>query len=54
MELIGKIRGNATVMCGMVGMRTVLKSGLRTGDIWQKGCRRVGTREMGDAVLRAL
>jgi hypothetical protein len=28
--------------------------GLRTADIWQEGCQRVGTREMGDAVLRAL
>ena len=35
-------------------IRTVLRNGVRTGDIWQEGCRRVGTREMGDAVLRAL
>ena len=33
---------------------TVLRNGVRTGDIWQEGCQRVGTREMGEAVLRAL
>jgi hypothetical protein len=27
---------------------------LRTGDIWEPGRQRVGTREMGDAVLKAL
>jgi len=35
-------------------VKKVLKNGLRTGDIWQEGCKRVGTSEMGDAVLRAL
>jgi 3-isopropylmalate dehydrogenase len=35
-------------------IRTVLRNGVRTGDIWQEGCQRVGTREMGDAVLRSL
>jgi 3-isopropylmalate dehydrogenase len=35
-------------------VKKVLKSGLRTGDIWQPGCQRVGTREMGNAVLKAL
>ncbi len=30
------------------------RSGLRTGDIWSEGCRKVGTREMGDAVVAAL
>ena len=35
-------------------VKKVLKSGLRTGDIWQEGSQRVGTRAMGDAVLRAL
>jgi 3-isopropylmalate dehydrogenase len=35
-------------------IRTVLRNGVRTGDIWQEGCLRVGTREMGDAVLRVL
>ncbi|MFA9438077.1 3-isopropylmalate dehydrogenase [Uliginosibacterium sp. sgz301328] len=35
-------------------VRSVLASGLRTGDIWQEGAKRVGTREMGDAVLAAL
>ncbi len=32
----------------------VLEAGLRTGDIWSEGKRRVGTREMGDAVVAAL
>jgi 3-isopropylmalate dehydrogenase len=32
----------------------VLDSGLRTGDIMQPGKKRVGTREMGDAVIAAL
>jgi 3-isopropylmalate dehydrogenase len=35
-------------------VKKVLKSGLRTGDIWQDGSQRVGTRAMGDAVLKAL
>jgi 3-isopropylmalate dehydrogenase len=35
-------------------VKKVLKSGLRTGDIWEPGRQRVGTREMGDAVLKAL
>ena len=32
----------------------VLTAGLRTGDIWSDGMRRVGTAEMGDAVVAAL
>ena len=32
----------------------VLASGLRTGDIWSEGTTRVGTREMGDAVVAAI
>ncbi len=32
----------------------VLDQGLRTGDIRQAGCKTVGTREMGDAILKAL
>jgi 3-isopropylmalate dehydrogenase len=35
-------------------VKKVLAQGLRTGDIWEQGTRRVGTREMGDAVLAAL
>ncbi len=35
-------------------IRAVLKDGLRTGDIKQPGCRILGTREMGDAVLARL
>jgi len=32
----------------------VLDQGLRTGDIWSDGCTKVGTQEMGDAVVAAL
>ena len=35
-------------------VRTVLTQGLRTADIWSAGTRRVGTREMGDAVVAAV
>ena len=35
-------------------VKTVLSAGLRTADIWSDGMRRVGTREMGDAVVAAL
>jgi 3-isopropylmalate dehydrogenase len=35
-------------------VRDVLASGLRTADIWAEGDVRVGTREMGDAVVAAL
>ena len=35
-------------------VRAVLSDGLRTADIWSEGTRKVGTREMGDAVVAAL
>jgi 3-isopropylmalate dehydrogenase len=35
-------------------VRTVLTAGLRTADIWSAGTTRVGTREMGDAVVAAV
>ena len=35
-------------------VKYVLASGLRTADIWSEGTKRVGTREMGDAVVAAL
>jgi 3-isopropylmalate dehydrogenase len=35
-------------------VRAVLASGLRTPDIWSEGTTRVGTREMGDAVVAAI
>ena len=35
-------------------VKAVLARGLRTGDIYEPGTQRVGTREMGDAVLAAL
>ena len=35
-------------------VKQVLAQGLRTPDIFQPGTRKVGTREMGEAVLAAL
>jgi len=35
-------------------VKKVLAQGLRTGDIYEPGTKKVGTREMGDAVLAAL
>ena len=35
-------------------VRRVLADGLRTPDIWQPGCRKVSTIEMGDAVAAAI
>jgi 3-isopropylmalate dehydrogenase len=35
-------------------VRSVLAAGLRTADIWSGGTQKVGTREMGDAVVIAL
>jgi 3-isopropylmalate dehydrogenase len=35
-------------------VKKVLAQGYRTGDIYEPGMRKVGTREMGDAVLAAL
>ena len=35
-------------------VQRVLESGLRTADIWSDGTSRVGTREMGDAVVAAM
>ncbi|MGC9364621.1 MAG: 3-isopropylmalate dehydrogenase [Fidelibacterota bacterium] len=32
----------------------VLNNGFRTSDIWQKNCRKVGTAEMGDQILKQL
>jgi 3-isopropylmalate dehydrogenase len=35
-------------------VKQVLAKGLRTGDIYEPGTTKVGTREMGDAVIAAL
>ena len=35
-------------------VKTVLAQGFRTGDIYEPGTRKVGTRDMGDAVIAAL
>src|SRR3989442_8590115 len=37
-----------------VAVKNVLAQGYRTADIFQQGTRKVGTREMGDAVVAAL
>jgi len=34
--------------------KKVLAQGYRTGDIYERGTNKVGTKEMGDAVLAAL
>ena len=36
------------------GVKAVLASGLRTADIWSAGTKKVGTREMGEAVVAAI
>jgi len=36
------------------GVQSVLQQGLRTADIWSEGTRKVGTREMGEAVVAAV
>jgi 3-isopropylmalate dehydrogenase len=35
-------------------VKKVLAQGFRTGDIFEPGMKKVGTREMGDAVVAAL
>ena len=35
-------------------VRRVLGQGLRTADIWSEGTQKVGTKDMGDAVVAAL
>ena len=35
-------------------VKAVLTAGLRTADIWSAGTTKVGTREMGDAVVAAV
>jgi len=35
-------------------VKRVLKQGLRTADIYEAGTKKVGTEEMGDAVVAAL
>jgi 3-isopropylmalate dehydrogenase len=37
-----------------VAVKRVLAGGLRTADIWSEGTRKVGTKDMGDAVVAAL
>jgi 3-isopropylmalate dehydrogenase len=35
-------------------VRKVLANGYRTADIFQPGCKQLGTAEMGDAVVEAV
>ena len=35
-------------------VQQVIESGLRTGDIWSEGTRRIGTAEMGQAIAAAI
>ena len=35
-------------------VQNVIESGLRTGDIYSEGTRRVGTAEMGQAIAAAI
>ncbi len=35
-------------------VKSVLAQGLRTADIYEEGTKKVGTQEMGDAVVAAL
>jgi len=46
-DIITRIEGNSP-------LGRVLAAGLRTPDIWSEGTTKVGTREMGDAVVAAI
>jgi len=35
-------------------VQRILEEGMRTGDIWTEGCKRIGTVEMGDAIAHQL
>ena len=35
-------------------VRQVLKDGVRTPDIWSEGCTKVGTKEMGQEIIRRI
>jgi len=35
-------------------VKAVLAAGLRTPDIWSEGTKKVGTREMGEAVVASI
>jgi 3-isopropylmalate dehydrogenase len=45
---------NAAADAIEAAVRRVIDDGLRTGDIWSEGTQRVGTREMGEAIVAAL
>jgi 3-isopropylmalate dehydrogenase len=47
---------NAPQLAGRIeaAVKIVLAQGIRTGDIYTDGCQRVGTAQMGDAVVAAL
>jgi 3-isopropylmalate dehydrogenase len=54
MMLRYSLNEDATAARIEAAVRKVLASGVRTGDIWEAGAKRVGTVEMGDAVVAAL
>ena len=35
-------------------VRQVLSDGVRTPDIWSEGCTKVGTKEMGQEIIRRI
>jgi len=35
-------------------VESVISKGIRTGDIWVEGCKKVGTEEMGSAIANAI
>ena len=47
-------QGEAAALRIEAAVQKVLAQGLRTGDIYSEGTTKVGTREMGDAVVKAL
>ena len=37
-----------------LAVKLVLKDGVRTPDIWSEGCTKVGTKEMGQEIIRRI
>lgn len=54
MMLRYSLNENAAAEAIEAAVRKVIDDGLRTGDIWSEGTRRVGTVEMGQAIAAAL
>jgi 3-isopropylmalate dehydrogenase len=45
---------NAAAMAIEQAVSDVLQAGYRTADIWQTGCHKIGTAEMGDRIVTEL